>query len=114
MTDPIDFAAAETVATECANARADFKHIQELRNLSRAYLALVKDRERLDWLEDCALNSNYPVAINFFDEERGNVMGGESDYHFLGGFQLGDDDSKPYHLTLRAAIDAAMEASRGA
>ena len=66
------------------------------------------DKERMDWLEKMALNSNYPVSINFFDEERGNVMEGEPDYHFLGGFQLGDDDSKPYHQTLREAIDTAM------
>jgi len=108
MTEPIDFAAAETVATECANARADFKHIQELRNLSRAYLALVKERERL-------VSALQPFAHFWRQWERLPIRRLDDELY---GIHVGTK----YEASLRrsdcaeasAALDAAMEASRGA
>lgn len=69
------------------------------------------DKERLDWLEALAVAQVLGVTVNYFPPENGNVLAGEPEYHFSGGFQLGDDSSEPYYPTLRAAIDAARHVS---
>lgn len=81
---------AESIADEAA------KTISRLR----------EDAARVNRLQALVMEHG-TLTLNCFPPETGNAFEGEPDYEFLGGFQIGDDDSKPYYATLRATIDAA-------
>lgn len=105
MTDPIDHAAAEAYAQSAVGREQSTGRGRQIANLARAYLALVKDRERLDFL----INDIQFDSIGGFDvHEEVDAIVRES------GRTEADVDEYPhiYMLAYRRIIDKTMEASR--